>query len=271
MKKLFYLLTMTLLFTFVTVNVMAQSENNSATDQTATEQVQQAASNAQANAAVPQDEVQSKESYQQLLKRYFIEGGAGFMTTVLLCLIFGLALAINKIIYLTMSTTNSAKLLNKLEAKLKSGDKEGAMNVCRNTRGPLASVFYQGLTKYEDGVDMVEKSLTSYGGVAVGNLEKGLSWISLFISLAPSLGFLGTVIGMIQAFDKISVVGEMSPAVVAGGMKVALLTTLFGLVVAIILQIFYNYILTKIESITIDMEDSSIAFLDMVADNPIRK
>lgn len=262
MKKLFSLLAMTFLLTFVTMNAYGQ-DLAQGSDQTATEQVQE---ETVAQSAVPEDEVQVKKSFHYVLKEKFIEGGPGFMATVLLCLIFGLALSIQKIIYLTMATTNSEKLLNDVKKALSSGGAKKAMDVCKNTRGPLASVFYQGLLKYDDGVDMVEKSLTSYGSVAIGNLERGLGWISLFISLAPSLGFMGTVIGMIQAFDKIAVVGEMSPAVVAGGMKVALLTTLFGLIVAVILQVFYNYLLTKIESIVIDMEDSTISFIDIVAE-----
>lgn len=268
MKRLFSLLAMTFLLTFVTVNAFAQNAAQPADEQQTTEQVaEETTTPAPAQSAVPEDQVQQKKSFHYVLKEKFIEGGPGFMATVLLCLIFGLALVIERIIYLTMSTTNSDKLLGEIKAALKNGGPEKAMSICKNTRGPLASVFYEGLAKYDDGIDQVEKALGAYGSVATGNLEKGLSWIALFISLAPSLGFMGTVIGMIAAFDKISVVGEMSPAVVAGGMKVALLTTLFGLIVAVVLQVFYNYILAKIENIVIDMEDSSIEFLDIVADS----
>ena len=198
----------------------------------------------------------------QALKTKFIEGGAGFMSLVLICLILGLALAIERILYLAFSKTNTTKLLDKVEEALKNGGIEKAKEVCRNTRGPVASIFYQGLLRYDQGVDVVEKTVVSYGSVQMSQMENGLSWIGLFIAIAPSLGFLGTVIGMIQAFDAIQAAGDISPNVVAGGMKVALITTVAGLIVAMILQVFYNYILAKIDSITIDMEDSSICLID---------
>ena len=270
MKKLFSLLAMAFLLTFaVTITAFGQNEAQpAATDSSAstTQTVDTAATTPSTTSMkAPTDEVQQKKAFHYILKEKFIEGGPGFMATILLCLIFGLGLVIEKIIYLTMSTTNSSKLLDQINEKLDKEGPKAAMELCRNTRGPIASIFYQGLNKYDEGVDMVEKSLTSYGSVAIGNLERGLQWISLFIALAPSLGFLGTVIGMVQAFDKIAIVGEMSPAVVAGGMKVALLTTILGLIVAMILQVFYNYILVKIENIVVDMEDSSISFLDIIA------
>jgi biopolymer transport protein ExbB len=186
------------------------------------------------------------------------------MSTVLICLILGLAIAIERIIYLNLATTNSKKLLESVEDALKSGGVEAAKEVCRNTKGPVASIFYQGLDRSNEGIDMVEKSVISYGGVQTGQLEKNVSWISLFIALAPMLGFMGTVIGMIQAFDKIEAAGDMQPSLVAGGIKVALLTTVFGLVVAIILQVFYNYIIAKIDSIVNDMEDASISLIDLL-------
>jgi biopolymer transport protein ExbB len=201
------------------------------------------------------------------LKRYFIQGGAGFMAIVLLALILGLALVIERIIYLNLATTNTKKLLANVEAAMKSGGIEEAKNICKDTRGPVASIFYQGLLKYNEGLDNVEKSIVAYGSVAMARLEKGLSWISLFIALAPMLGFMGTVIGMIQAFDKIQEMGDINPTVVAGGIKVALLTTVFGLIVAIILQIFYNYIVAKVDSLVNDMEDSSISFMDILSEN----
>lgn len=201
--------------------------------------------------------------YQQI-KAKFIEGGAGFMGTVLLCLIFGLALAIERIIYLNMATTNTTKLLAKVEEALKNGGVEAAKEVCRNTRGPVASIFYQGLSRMDEGIEIVEKSVVSYGGVQMSQLENGLSWIQLFIAIAPMLGFLGTVIGMIAAFDAIQAAGDISPNIVAGGMKVALITTVGGLVVAIILQLFYNYIVSKIDSIVLSMEDASISFIDLL-------
>ena len=198
----------------------------------------------------------------QALKTKFIEGGAGFMSLIIICLIIGMALAIERILYLAFSKTNTTKLLENVEAALEKGGIEEAKKVCRETRGPVASIFYQGLLRADQGIDVVEKTIVSYGGVQMSLMENGLSWIGLFISIAPSLGFLGTVIGMIQAFDAIQAAGDISPNVVAGGMKVALITTVGGLIVAMILQIFYNYIIAKIDSLSIDMEDSSIRFVD---------
>ena len=200
----------------------------------------------------------------QALKTKFIEGGADFMSLVAIALIFGLAFCLERIIYLNLAETNSSKLLKGIEDALDKGDVEGAKAIARDTRGPIASIYYQGLMRIDQGIDVVEKSVVSYGGVQAGYLEKGCSWITLFIAMAPSLGFLGTVIGMVQAFDKIQQVGDISPTVVAGGMKVALITTIFGLIVALILQVFYNYVLSKIEALTSEMEDSSISLLDMV-------
>lgn len=200
----------------------------------------------------------------QIIKQKFIEGGPGFMALVLICLILGLALCIERVIYLNMATTNTDKLLGSVEDAMKSGGANAAKEVCRSTRGPVAGIFYQGLDRLDEGIENAEKALVSYGGVEVGRLEKGLSWISLFIALAPMLGFMGTVIGMIGAFDAIEAENNISPAIVAGGIKVALLTTVFGLITAIILQIFYNYIVSKVESITNDMEDASISLMDML-------
>ena len=202
----------------------------------------------------------------QALKTKFIEGGAGFMALVIACLILGLALCIERILYLGFSKTNTKKLLSKIEAALQNGGVAAATDVCRNTRGPIASIFTQAFLRLADGqsLEEVEKSVVSYGGVEASKMEQNLSWISLFIAIAPSLGFLGTVIGMIQAFDAIMVAGDMSPAVVAGGMKVALITTVGGLIVAVILQIFFIYILSQVESLTIDMEDASISLMDIL-------
>lgn len=200
--------------------------------------------------------------FHQALKTKFIEGGAGFMSLVIICLILGLALCVERILYLSFSKTNTKKLLEKIEAALNEGGVEAAKEVCRNTRGPVASIFYQGLLRMDQGIEVVEKTIVSYGSVQMSQMENGLSWISLFIAIAPSLGFLGTVIGMIQAFDAIQAAGDISPNVVAGGMKVALITTVGGLIVAVILQIFYNYILSKIDTLTIDMEDASISMVD---------
>ncbi|MDR3870448.1 MAG: MotA/TolQ/ExbB proton channel family protein, partial [Phocaeicola sp.] len=198
------------------------------------------------------------------LKTKFIEGDASFMSLVAIALVLGLAFCIERIIYLSLAETNTKKLMANIEAALEKGDVEAAKTVCRNTRGPVASICYQGLMRIDEGIDVVERSVVSYGGVQAGYLEKGCSWITLFIAMAPSLGFLGTVIGMVMAFDKIQQAGDISPTVVAGGMKVALITTIFGLVVALILQVFYNYILSKIEGLTSEMEDSSITLLDMI-------
>ena len=204
----------------------------------------------------------SEQPLNQALKQKFIEGGPAFMSLIIICLIIGLALAIERILYLSFSKINTKKLVEKVEAALNEGGIEKAKEVCRNTRGPVASIFYQGLLRYDQGLDVVEKTIVSYGSVQQSQLESGLSWISLFIAIAPSLGFLGTVIGMIQAFDAIQAAGDISPNVVAGGMKVALITTVGGLIVALILQVFYNYILSKIDTLTIDMEDASIRFVD---------
>lgn len=202
--------------------------------------------------------------FHQELKKRFIEGGPTFMAIVLLCLILGLAIAIERIIFLNASTTNSKKLAQKVEDALESGGVDAAKEVCRNTSGPVASIYYQGLDRVDEGIDVAEKSIVAYGGVQMGQLEKNVSWVSLFIALAPMLGFMGTVIGMIKAFDKIEAAGDMQPSLVAGGIKVALLTTVFGLIVAIILQIFYNYIVAKIDSIVNDMEDASITLVDIL-------
>lgn len=200
----------------------------------------------------------------QMFKERFIEGDPIWMAPVLVCMVLGLAVVIERIIYLNMASTNTAKLLDSVEGALKSGGIDSAKEVCRNTRGPIAGIFYQGLDRAHEGVDIAEKSIVAYGGVEVGRLERGLPWISLFIALAPMLGFLGTVVGMIMAFDQIAAANNISPAIVAGGIKVALLTTVFGLIVAIILQVFYNYLQSKIDSITGQMEEASISLVDLL-------
>ena len=253
MKKFFMFLAVIGLMAFSAQNAAAQDE---AAETTATEVAAPAAD----------DVLDGPEEVpmHQALKTKFIEGGAGFMALVIACLILGLALAIERILYLGFSKTNTKKLLANVEKALAEGGVEAAKDVCRNTRGPVASIFYQGLLRMDQGIETVEKSIVSYGTVQMSQMEKGLSWISLFIAIAPSLGFLGTVIGMIQAFDAIQVAGDMSPNVVAGGMKVALITTVGGLIVAVILQIFYNYILSQIDSLTIEMEDASISMVDVL-------
>ncbi|HRY97781.1 MAG TPA: MotA/TolQ/ExbB proton channel family protein [Bacteroidales bacterium] len=268
MKKLVALLSIAALLTFgFTWNVNAQDEN-AAADQ-AQEVVDSAAMTADTGmAAAPAETLEApaeEQGFHQVIKEKFIEGGAGFMGIILLTLIFGLALAIERIIYLNLSSSNTQKLLNKVETALANGGLEAAKEVCKNTRGPVAGIFYQGMDKFNEGIEGVEKSVVAYGSVLMGRLEKGLSWINLFIALAPMLGFLGTVVGMIQAFDAIAEAGDISPTVVASGIKVALLTTVFGLIVAIILQIFYNYIVSKVDSLVNDMEDSTISYIDILA------
>ena len=254
MKKFFMFLAVAGLVTF-TANIASAQDEGAAP--AAQEQVEEAEEVVDLFAGSGEE-----VPLHQALKTKFIEGGAGFMSLIIICLIIGMALAIERILYLAFSKTNTTKLLENVEAALEKGGIEEAKKVCRETRGPVASIFYQGLLRADQGIDVVEKTIVSYGGVQMSLMENGLSWIGLFISIAPSLGFLGTVIGMIQAFDAIQAAGDISPNVVAGGMKVALITTVGGLIVAMILQIFYNYIIAKIDSLSIDMEDSSIRFVD---------
>ena len=268
MKNKFALLALLGLFLAGTYNVYAQET----ADTLAAEEVVDTAvaveeAPAEVEEVATEEVVEESASFHQVIKQKFIEGGPGFMGIVLLCLILGLALAIERIIYLNMATTDTDKLLNDVESALNNGGVDAAKEVCRNTKGPVASIFYQGLERSNEGVEMVEKSIVSYGSVQMGLLEKGLSWISLFIALAPMLGFMGTVIGMIGAFDAIEAAGDISPSLVAGGIKVALLTTVFGLIVAMILQIFYNYLIAKVDSIVNSMEDASISLIDLLVKN----
>lgn len=267
MKKIVALLTLAGLLMFGISQLTYSQET--AQDQTVVQTDETQAPDAAPASTLPEP-LQEGKTFHQILKEKFIEGSPGFMAIVLLTLIFGLALAIERIIYLSLSTTNTRKLLNTVEAALESGGIEAAKDICKNTRGPVAGIFYQGLDRYKEGLDIVEKSIVSYGSVLMGRLEKGLSWISLFIALAPMLGFLGTVIGMVEAFDAIAAAGDISPTIVASGIKVALLTTVFGLIVAIILQLFYNYILAKIDSLVNDMEDSTISFIEILVKNELK-
>lgn len=219
-----------------------------------------------ANPLVAQEAAENAGSFQ-ILKEKFIQGGWEFMILILIALIVGLALAIERIITLNIASVNTEKLLTKVDDNLKNGDVAGAMEVCRSTAGPTASVLYEGLRNTTHGPDAVEKAIVSYGSVQMGLLEKGLVWISLVIALAPMLGFCGTVIGMISAFDNIERVGDISPTIVAGGIKVALLTTVFGLIVAMVMQLLYNYIVAKIDGITNKMEEASVALVDMLVSN----
>lgn len=256
MKKLFLILSVAM-FSLGTVDAFAQENAN---EGAATEQV----TVAETTTVADTDAEIAGESMHHVLMQKFLEGGWGWMLPVLLCLVLGLAIAIERILYLSLSTINSKKFLNKIEDALKNGGVNAAMEVARNTRGPIASIYYQGLSRYNQGLDAVEKSVVSYGSVQTGQMESGLSWIGLFIALSPMLGFMGTVVGMIGAFDAIQAAGDISPTLVAGGIKVALLTTLMGLIAAVILQLFYNYIVSKIDSLVNEMEDTSIVLMDML-------
>jgi len=272
MKKLFAFVFL-ISITFLATDSFGQTQDSSSVPSSqndSTALVQSAKTTDIGPEVLPADSNQ-EFSLHKKVKQTFIEGGALFMSFILLTFIFGLAIAIERIIYLNLSTVNTEKLLRKVEDAYTSGGVNAAMEVCRNTRGPVASIFYQGLDRLTEGIDVVEKSVIAYGSVQMGLLEKGLSWMSLFIAIAPMLGFLGTVIGMIQAFDAIQLAGDVSPQLVAGGIKVALITTLFGLIVAIILQLFYNYILSKIDAIVIKMEDASISLIDMLVEHGIKK
>ena len=265
MKKVFAFVAMLGLLTFgvsQTINAQdaAPAEEIAQNDSAAVDTIA-AAETVEAPAAVEEDE---GEGLHKTLKIKFIEGSAGFMALVAVAMIIGLALCIERIIFLSLSEINSKKLLEDIQAALENGDVEGAKSICRDTRGPVASICYQGMMRIDEGLDVVERSVVSYGSVQASNLEKNLSWITLFIAMSPSLGFLGTVIGMVQAFDSIQAAGDISPTVVAGGMKVALITTIFGIIVALILQVFYNYILSKVEALNTDMEDSSVTLLDII-------
>ncbi|MCL2727273.1 MAG: MotA/TolQ/ExbB proton channel family protein [Bacteroidales bacterium] len=245
MKKLFMVLAVLGFITFSAQYAVAQRVTESGQKAFATEQT-------------------GDEPAHQQLKTKFIEGGPSIMGTLLILLIFGLALAIERIIYLSLASGNSKKLLANVEEALANGGIEAAKDICRNTRGPVASIFYQGLSRMDQGIEVVEKAIVSYGAVQMSQLEKGLSWISLFIATAPMVGFLGTVLGMVIAFDDIAKAGDISPNVIAVGMKVVLITTIAGLVVAIILQFLYNFVVSKIDSIVMDMEDSSISMIDIL-------
>lgn len=260
------------LFTMTTVNTYAQDAVEDAVE----DAVDSAGAMVDSAAAAVEEVVEeapefveevvaeAEPSFHQVVKKQFIDGGPSFMGIVLICLILGLAISIERIITLNLATTNVKKLLANVEDALNSGGVEAAKDVCRNTRGPVASIFIQGLMRMSEGIEMVEKSIISYGSVEMGKLERGMVWISLFISLAPMLGFMGTVIGMIDAFDAIAEAGDVSPTLVANGIKVALLTTVGGLIVAVILQLFYNYLISKIDSLVNSMEDASISLVDIL-------
>lgn len=252
--------------------VEATSVEATAEDTTATDEAVTDSADVVADVAITEEVVEeAPQTFQQVVKDKFIEGGVAWMSPVLICLILGLAIAIERIITLNMATTNTKKLLANVEDALASGGVEAAKEITRNTRGPVASIFTQGMMRMSEGVEMVEKSIISYGSVEMGRLERGLVWISLFIALAPMLGFTGTVIGMIGAFDDIQKAGDISPQIVARGIKTALLTTVAGLFVGIILQVFYNYLVSKIDSLVNQMEDASITLVDMLVKHELSK
>ena len=268
MKKLIALFMLSGILMFPATTKAQDAEEQDAAEET-TEIVEQAAP---AAPVVIDDEIIDEEKgFHQIIKEKFIEGDPTFMSPVLICLILGLAVALERIITLNLATTNTKKLLAKVEEALEQGGIEAAKDVTKSTKGPVASIFTQGLMRYSEGIEMVEKSIIAYGSVEMGRLEKGLVWISLFISLAPMLGFMGTVIGMIGAFDAIEAAGDISPSLVAGGIKIALLTTVAGLIVAIILQLFYNYCVAKIDSLVNDMEDASITLVDILVKHKLTK
>lgn len=266
MKRLFALIAVFGMLLFMASNVVV-AQDSTATAQPAAAQVEVATDNEEAAAAAAEE----GQSFHSALKQKFIEGGPGFMTSILLAFVLGLAFSIERVLYLNLATTNTKKLLKNVEEALETGGIEAAKEVCRKTRGPVASIFYQGLDRANEGMDVVEKSVISYGGVQAGLLESGLSWIALFIALAPMLGFLGTVVGMVLAFDAIEAAGDISPSLVAGGIKVALITTIGGLIAAIVLQVFYNYCMNKIDSLINNMEDASISLLDLLVKHNLKK
>lgn len=258
MKKLIALFSVLGLLLFTGVNTYAQDE----TADVQTETVETAAEETTETVAVTTNE--KPAGLTKILKQKFIEGGPAYMAPILLCLILGLAIAIERIISLNLATSNKKRLLTDVDAALQAGNVNEAIELSKSTKGPVAGVMYQGLDRVNDGLDVVEKSISSYGGVLAGRLERGLSWLSLFIAIAPMLGFMGTVIGMIQAFGNIAKDGDVNISVIAKDINVALLTTVFGLIVAIILQIFYNYILSKVDGLVNDMEDASVSLIDML-------
>ena len=252
MKKLFLVLAAAALSFGA---AYAQDANEAPVEEVAVEQVVEAEAEA--------TELAGEPMHFALMKK-FLEGGWEWMLPVLVCLVLGLAIAIERILYLSMAQINTKKFVAEVEKLLNEKGVEAAKEYCRNTRGPIASIYYQGLDRYEQGLDAVEKAVVSYGSVQTGQLESGLGWLSLFIALSPSLGFMGTVVGLVQSFDSIQAAGDISPALVAGGMKVALLTTLLGLIAAMVLQVFYNYVIVKIDGIVNEMEDASITLMDIL-------
>lgn len=267
MKKLFALFLALGLLLGSSVNTLtAQGAGDTTKTDTTAAPVKAADEAAETPAVVTEDE---EAGIHQVIKTKFIEGGPVWMAPILICLILGLAVAIERIIVLSLFSINKDKFVLEIEEAIKTGGVEAAKEICRKTRGPIASIYYQGLDRSNEGIEVVEKTIVSYGSVQMGQMEKGMIWLSLFIALGPMLGFLGTVIGMIQAFDMIQEAGDINPTVVAGGIKVALLTTVGGLIVAMFLQLFYNYIISKIDAIVNNMEEASIDLVDILVKNKI--
>ena len=262
MKKLFLVLAVAAL-SFSTA-IAQDAAAAPAADEATVENVEAVAETAVAEEAIDPEVQIAGESLHHVLMQKFLEGGWGWMLPILIVLVLGLAIAIERILFLGLSTINTKKFIASVEKALNEGGIEAAKAVCRDTKGPIASIYWQGLDRYEQGLDAVEKAVVSYGSVQTGQLESGLGWLSLFIALSPSLGFIGTVVGLVQSFDSIQAAGDISPALVAGGMKVALLTTLLGLIAAMVLQVFYNYVIVKIDGIVNEMEDASITLMDIL-------
>jgi biopolymer transport protein ExbB len=259
MKKLFAIFA--LVGVLASSTLLAQDTIPTSTSDTSAVSAPAADDASTTGEAAAEDE---NQSFHEVLKEQFIQGGATYMTPILICMIIGLAISIERIITLNLATSNTKALLTNIEDALARGGVSAALDVTRNTRGPVASIFTQGLMRYSEGIDMVEKSIVSYGGVEMGRMERGLIWISLMISLGPMLGFFGTVVGMVIAFQTIEKAGDISPNIVAGGMKVALITTVGGLVVGMVLQVLYNYLVSKIDSLANNMEDASISLVDIL-------
>ena len=266
MKKLFLVLAVAALSfsTAIAQDAAAAPAADEATVENVEAVAEEAAPVAEEAEAIDPEVQIAGDSLHYVLMQKFLEGGWGWMLPILIVLVLGLAIAIERILFLGLSTINTKKFIASVEKALNEGGIEAAKAVCRDTKGPIASIYWQGLDRYEQGLDAVEKAVVSYGSVQTGQLESGLGWLSLFIAIAPSLGFMGTVVGLVQSFDSIQAAGDISPALVAGGMKVALLTTLMGLIAAIVLQVFYNYIIVKIDGIVNEMEDASITLMDIL-------
>ena len=267
MKKIISSLAIALTLTIGFTGISNAQDSTAAQEEVSTAAQDTTPTNTNVEETSPQQTVEEEKlelTFVQTLKQKYIEGDVLWMTPVLICMIIGMALSIERVVYLNLATIDTKKFLNAVDASMKAGGVDAAKELCRNTRGPIASIFYQGLDRSGEGIDMVEKSIVSYGSVEMGRLEKGLIWVSLFIALAPMLGFFGTVVGMIFAFDTIEAAGDISPSIVAGGIKIALLTTVAGLIAAMILQLFYNYLVSKIDSLVNDMEDASISFVDIL-------